>query len=314
MDYSAIGQTTHLAARMEQLAPPGTIRLTAETLRLAEGLVQVTPLGPVPVKGLPDPVEVCELVGAGPARTRLQAFAARGLTPFVRRQAELEALHQALAQAGAGHGQVVSVIGEPGVGKTRLFHEFTHAPHIHSWLRLESSSASYGKATPYLPIIDLLKSYFQIEDRDDGRRVREKLTGRLLTLDPTLGPTVPAFLTLLKVPVEEASWLALDPPQRRQRTLEALKHVLLRESQAQPFLLVFENLHWIDAETQAFIDGLVESLPAARLLLPVNYRPEYQHGWARKTYYSQLRLDPLPPRAPRPYWRASWGMRPVWRR
>jgi class 3 adenylate cyclase/tetratricopeptide (TPR) repeat protein len=295
MDYSAIGQTTHLAARMEQLAPPGTIRLTAETLRLAEGWVHVTPLGPVPIKGLPDPVEVCELVGAGPARTRLQAFAARGLTPFVGRQAELAALHQALAQAEAGHGQVVAVIGEPGVGKTRLFHEFTHTSHTHGWLRLESSSASYGKVTPYLPIIDLLKAYFQIEDRDDGRRVREKLTGRLLTLDPLLGPTVPAFLSLLEVPVEDSYWQALEPPQRRQRTLDALKHALLRESQVQPLLLVFENLHWIDAETQAFLDGLVESLPAARMLLLVNYRPEYHHSWRNKTYYTQLRLDPLAP-------------------
>ena len=295
MDYSAIGQTTHLAARMEQLAPPGSIRLTADTLRLAEGWVQVTPLGPVPVKGLPAPVEVCELVGAGPARTRLQAFAARGLTPFVGRQAELAALHQALEQAEAGHGQVVAVIGEPGVGKTRLFHEFTHASRTQGWLLLESSSTSYGKATPYLPVIDLLKAYFQIEDRDDGRRMREKLTGRLLTLDPALGPTLPAFLALLEVPVEDASWQALDPSQRRQRTLDALKRLLLRESQVQPLLLVFENLHWIDAETQAFLDGLVESLPAARLLLLVNYRPEYQHGWRKKTYYTQLRLDPLPP-------------------
>ena len=295
MDYSAIGQTTHLAARMEQLAPPGSIRLTADTLRLAEGWVQVTPLGPVPVKGLPDPVEVCELVGAGPARTRLQAFAARGLTPFVGRQAELAALHQALEQAGAGHGQVVAVIGEPGVGKTRLFHEFTHASRTQGWLLLESSSTSYGKATPYLPVIDLLKAYFQIEDRDDGRRMREKLTGRLLTLDPALGPTLPAFLALLEVPVEDPHWQALDPAQRRQRTLDALKRLLLRESQVQPLLLVFENLHWIDAETQVFLDGLVESLPAARLLLLVNYRPEYQHGWRTKTYYTQLRLDPLPP-------------------
>jgi class 3 adenylate cyclase/tetratricopeptide (TPR) repeat protein len=175
MEYSAIGQTTHLAARMEQLAPPGTIRLTGDTLRLAEGFVQVTPLGPVPVKGLPAPVEVYELFGAGPARTRLQAFAARGLTPFVGRQAELEALYQALAQAEAGHGQVVSVIGKPGVGKTRLFHEFAHTSHTHGWLRLESRSASYGKATPYLPIIDLLKAYFQLEDRDDGRRMEESM-------------------------------------------------------------------------------------------------------------------------------------------
>jgi len=295
MDYTAVGQTTHLAARMEQMAKPGSVLTTGETLRLAEGFVQVKALGPASVKGLADSVEVFELAGAGSSRTRMQAFAARGLTRFVGRQVEFEALHQALVQAEAGHGQVVSVIGEPGVGKTRLFHEFTHASRTHGWLRLESSSASYGKATPYLPIIDLLKAYFQVEDRDDGRRIREKLTGRLLTLDPTLGPTVPAFLALLEVPVEDAAWQALDPPQRRQRTLEALKHGLLRESQVQPLLLVFENLHWIDAETQAFLDGLVESLPAARMLLLVNYRPEYQHRWSQKTYYTQLRLDPLPP-------------------
>jgi class 3 adenylate cyclase len=127
MDYSAIGQTTHLAARMEQLAPPGTIQLTAETLRLVEGWVRVTPLGPMSVKGMPARVAVYELIGAGPARTRLQALATRGLTPFVGRQAELGALHRALAQAGAGQEQMVAVIGEAGVGKTRLFHEFTEA-------------------------------------------------------------------------------------------------------------------------------------------------------------------------------------------
>jgi tetratricopeptide (TPR) repeat protein len=295
MDYSAIGQTTHLAARMEQLAHPGSILMTGETLRLAEGQVQVTALGPVPVKGLSEPVEVCELVGAGHVRTRLQAFAARGLTPFVGRQAELSALRQALEQAGAGHGQVVAVIGEPGVGKTRLFHEFTQAAHIRGWLLLESRSTSYGQATSYLPVIDLLKTYFQIEDRDEARKIREKVAGKLVALETALGPTLPAFLALLEVPVEEAFWQALEPSQRRQRTLDALKRLLLRESQVQPVLLVVENLHWIDAETQAFLDGLVESLPAARLLLLVNYRPEYQHGWGQKTYYTQLRLDPLPP-------------------
>ena len=296
MDYSAIGQTTHLAARMEQLALPGSIRLTADTVRLAEGWVQVASLGPVPVKGLPAPVEVCELVGAGPARTRLQAaFAARGLTPFVGRQTDLAALHQALAQAEAGHGQVVAVIGDAAMGKTRLLHEFTQASPTHGWLRLESSATSYGQATPYLPLIDLLKAYVQLEDRDDARRIHEKLTGRLLTLDASLGPSLPAFLALLEGPVEDTSWLALDPSQRRQRTLDALKRLLLRESQVQPLLLVVENLHWIDTETQAFLDGLVESLPAARLLLLVNYRPEYQHGWGTKTFYTQLRLDALPP-------------------
>ena len=294
MDYSAIGQTTHLAARMEQLTTPGSILLTAETLRLVEGLVQVNALGPVPVKGLTAPVEVFELVGATAVRTRLQA-AARALTRFVGRQAELEALRQALERTGTGHGQVVAVVGEAGVGKSRLLYEFTRSPHIHGWLLLEGSSVSYGKAMPYLPVRELLKAYFQIEERDEGQRIREKVTGKLLTLDPALGPTLPAFLTLLDVPLDDPSWQALDPPQRRQRTLDAMKRLLLRESQAQPLLLVFENLHWLDAETQTLLDSLIEGLPTARVLLLVNYRPEYTHGWESKTYYTQLRLDPLPP-------------------
>ena len=178
MDYSAVGQTTHLAARMEQLAAPGSILLTAATLRLVEGLVRVQALGPVPVKGLAEPVEVFELVGVTALRRRLQAAVARGLSPFVGRQPELEALQQALARAGAGQGQVVALIGEPGVGKSRLVYEFLHSHHTQGWLRLESSSVSYGKATAYLPVCDLLKAYCHIEDRDDLRTVRAKITGQ----------------------------------------------------------------------------------------------------------------------------------------
>jgi class 3 adenylate cyclase/tetratricopeptide (TPR) repeat protein len=295
MDYTAVGQTTHLAARMEQLARPGTALLTADTLRLVEGYVEVKPLGPVPVKGVPEPVEVYELLRAGPVRSRLQAAVARGLTRFVGRDTEMEHLRQALAHAGAGHGQVVAGVGEAGVGKSRLLYEFTRSHHTHGWLQLASHSVSYGKATAYLPVLDLLKGYFQIEPHDDARRLREKVTGKLLTLDRSLEPMLSALLALLEVPVEDPEWQAFDPPQRRRRTLEAVKRLLLRESQVQPLCLVFEDLHWIDAETQALLDGLVESLPTARLLLLVNYRPEYQHGWGGKTYYTQLRLDPLPP-------------------
>jgi class 3 adenylate cyclase len=294
MDYTAVGQTTHLAARMEQIAMPGSILITADVLRLAEGYVQVDPLGPIPIKGLQAPVEVYEVTGAGPVRTRLEAAAARGLTRFVGRDAELDQLRQALDRAGGGHGQVVAVIGEPGVGKSRLFWEFLQSHRTQGWSQLDSRSVSYGKATPYLPVIDLLKAYGQIEARDDARRIREKLTGKLLTLDETLKPTLPALLALLEVPVEEQAWHALDPLQRRRQTLEAVKRLLLRESQVQPVLVVFEDLHWIDTETQAVLDLLVESLPTARILLLVNYRPEYQHGWGSKTSYTQLRLDPLP--------------------
>ena len=297
MDYTAVGQTTHLAARMEQLATPGSIRLTAETLHLAEGFVQVTPLGPVPIKGLGEPVEVFELVGAGVARTRLEAAARRGLTRFVGRTAELEQLGGTLDRARLGHGQVVAVVGEPGVGKSRLFWELTHSHRLDGWLILQSGSVSYGKATAYLLVIELLRGYFEIDSRDDPRKIREKVTGKVLTVAPAVGVAVPALLALLDVPIEDASWLALDPVQRRQRTLDAVKHLLLRESQGQPLLVIFEDLHWIDAETQALLDALVESLPTTRLLLLVSYRPEYQHGWASRTYYSQLRLDALPPKS-----------------
>ncbi len=299
MDYTAVGQTTHLAARMEQMAIPGSILMTMSTLGTAEGYVTVKPLGPVTVKGLGEAIEVFELTGAGLARTRLQAGAARGLTRFVGRDAEVEAVRVGLERARGGRGQVVALVGEPGVGKSRLVWEFTHSHRTHDWLVIESGSVSYGKATAYLPVIDLLKAYFQIEDRDDVRKIREKVTGKLLALDDTLGGTLPAFLALLDVPVSEPGWQALDPPQRRQRTLEAVRRLLLRESQIQPLLLVFEDLHWIDGETQALLDGLVEGLPSVRIFLLVNYRPEYEHRWGSKTYYTQLRLDPLRPESAR---------------
>jgi class 3 adenylate cyclase len=295
MDYSAVGETTHLAARMEQLATPGTIRLTAATLRLVEDVVQVQALGLVPVKGLVEPVEVFELVGASGTRRRVQAAAARGPTRFVGRQTELTALTEALERASAGHGQVVALVGEAGVGKSRLVYECVHSYRTQGWLVLESASVSYGKATPYFPVIDLLKRYCHTEERDDSRTIRAKVTGQVLTLDATLQDTVPALLALLDALPDNDPFLRLDPPQQRQRTLEALTRVLLRESQVQPLLLVFEDLHWIDTETQALLDRLVDSLPTAHLLLLINYRPEYQHGWASKTYYAQLRLDPLPP-------------------
>jgi class 3 adenylate cyclase/tetratricopeptide (TPR) repeat protein len=307
MDYSAVGQTTHLAARMEQLATPGSTRLTGETLRLAEGFVEVIPIGPVPVKGLAGTVEVFELAGPSATRTRLQAAAARGLTRFVGRTHELDHLRQALDKARGGQGQVVAAVGEPGVGKSRLVWEFIHSHRTQGWLVLESSSVSYGKATAYLPVIDLCKSYFRIEARDDARSIREKVTGKLLTLDESLRAMVPGFLSLLDVATDDAAWDALDAGQRRRRTIDGLRRMLLRESQVQPLCLVFEDLHWVDAETQGLLDAVVESLPTARLLLVVNYRPEYRHGWGSKTYYSQLRLDPLPTESAEEVLRALLG-------
>jgi class 3 adenylate cyclase/tetratricopeptide (TPR) repeat protein len=295
MDYSAVGQTTHLAGRMEQLATPGSILLTADTRRLAEGLVQVKALGPIPVRGLPEPIEVFELVGASLVRSRFQAKVAGGLTRFVGRETELAALVQALERAGAGHGQVVALVGEAGVGKSRLVYEVVHSHQTQGWRVLESASVSYGKATSYFPVTDLLRRYTHVEERDEPRTIRAKVMGQVLTLDEALQETIPALLALLDAVPADSPFLRLDPPQRRQCTLDACKRLLLRESQAQPLLLVFEDLHWMDAESQALLARLVDSLPTARLLLLVNYRPEYQHGWGSKTSYTQLRLDPLPP-------------------
>jgi class 3 adenylate cyclase/tetratricopeptide (TPR) repeat protein len=295
MDYTAVGQTTHLAARMEQLALPGTIVVTPATRDLVEGLLAVSSLGPMPVKGLTEPLEVFEVTGVGAARTRLHAAARRGLTRFVGRDSELEQLWRVQELAAKGRGQVAAVVGEAGVGKSRLVYEFTHSHRLQGWLVLEAASVSYGKATSYLPVIALLKSYFKIQDRDDQREVREKVTGKLLALDRTLEPTLSALLSLLDVPVEDPTWQTAVPEQRRRQTLDGVKRLLLREAREQPLVVVFEDLHWIDGETQALLDGLVESLGSARILLLVDYRPEYQHGWSRKTYYCQLRLDALPP-------------------
>jgi class 3 adenylate cyclase/tetratricopeptide (TPR) repeat protein len=301
MDYSAIGRTTHLAARMEQLASPGSILLTPSTLELVEGFVVVKPLGMVPIKGLALPLEVHEATGVGPARTRFQAVARRGLTRFVGRDAELEQLRRARQLAGDGRGQVVAVVAEAGVGKSRLVYELTHSHRPEGWLVLECGAVSYGKAMSYLPVVNLLKSYFEIQDRDSLQAISDKVAAKLLALDRALEPTLPALLTLLDVPMnpsagsgQAAAWQALDPGQRRQRTLDAVRRLLLREARARPLLLIVEDLHWVDSETQALLDGLVEGLASARLLLLATYRPEYQHDWAGKTSYSQMRLNALP--------------------
>jgi class 3 adenylate cyclase/tetratricopeptide (TPR) repeat protein len=293
MDYTAVGQTSHLAARMEQLADPGTTFLTAETLALTEGFVRATALGPMAVKGLPGPVEVYELAGVSVVRSRLQAAAVRGLSPFVGRAEETNQLRRAVDRAQQGQGQVVAIVGEPGVGKSRLTFELTHSHRVEGWLVLEAGASSHGKATSYLPISTLLRSYFKLGERDTYEDMRTKISARLFALSESLWPAAHAFEALLGVPIENTRWQGLEPRQRRQHTLEALKHLVLRESQIQPLLLVLEDLHWLDAETQAWLDGLVDGLPAARLLLLVTYRPEYQHPWSNRTYYTQLRVDPL---------------------
>lgn len=293
MVYSAVGQTTHLAARMEQIATPGSILITGETLRLAEGFVEVRPLGAVPVRGLAVPVETFELIGAGSVRSRLQAAAARGLTRFVSRAAEMALLCDALAGAGEGQGQVVALVGEAGVGKSRLVHEFIRSRDTRGWLILESNVVSYGRETPYLPVIEFLKSYFEIDARDDGQAIREKVTLRILMVDRLLQDVIPPVLDLLEALPEDHVFRALEPLQRRHLTVTGITRLLLAESRSQPIVVVFEDLHWNDSLTLGLLEGLITSLSDARILLLVSYRPEHHDEWKTRPRYRQLRVEPL---------------------
>lgn len=291
-DYDPVGNSIHIASRMESIAVPGSIVASEHTRNLTEGYFAFKALGATPIKGLREPLAVFEVLGPGPLRTRLQMSASRGLARFVGRARELEQLREARARSQAGHGQIVGVVGEPGVGKSRLCHEFKLlAPR--DCLVLETFSISHGKAYPYLPLIELLRNYCQITAQDDERRRREKLTGKLLTLDRALEDCLPYLFHLLGAAEPGSALAQMDAQIRQQRTFEAIKRLLVRESLAQPLELIIEDLQWLDSETEAFLAFLGESVANARILLLVNFRPEYRHDWSRKSYYTQLRLDPL---------------------
>jgi class 3 adenylate cyclase/tetratricopeptide (TPR) repeat protein len=291
VEYSAIGQTTHLAARMEQLARPGTTLITDATRRAADRYIEVESHGPVPIKGLKQPVEVFELRGATPA-SRLRATAG-ALNRFLGRDGEMRRLEEVLEQAGAGRGQAVGVVGEAGVGKSRLVWEFTRSPRTHDWLLLEAPSASYTTATPYAPITTLLQAYFQVEPTDDVARIRTKVAARLLELDGQLHWALPAILSLGNIPTDDPEWESLEPAERRRRIFAAVTRIVLREAERRPVLLVVENLHWADSETSALVDTLVDEIGEARVLLLASYRSEHRPPWRERPHCSEVRLDPL---------------------
>jgi class 3 adenylate cyclase/tetratricopeptide (TPR) repeat protein len=292
-DYTGVGETAHLAARMEQIAKPGSILATAETKKLAEGYVEMKPLGPLPVKGLSENIPVYEVTGAGAARTRLQAAAARGLTPFVNREAEFDQLDRAKQIVARGRGQAVAIVGEAGVGKSRFVDQFMHAHHATDWLVLESNSASYERTTPYLPVIELLRQYFNISSQDSTASIRQKVTEKVLALDPSLQHVTAPLLHLLDSLEEEHPFRFFDLVQRRQQTYEAVIRLLLKETEKRPGLVVFEDLHWYDSLTLGLIGELFAAAQAARLLLVLTYRLGHAGPWKNQPNFQELRLDPL---------------------
>jgi class 3 adenylate cyclase/tetratricopeptide (TPR) repeat protein/DNA-binding XRE family transcriptional regulator len=291
--YTAVGPAVRVAARLAHLADDGEILLSGETSRLVEGHVESRSICPAPEGGLVEPVEIFELVDVGPPRSRFRAARVRPLSGFVGREAELNALMLPMGRARDGRGQVIAVIGEPGVGKSRLVYEFLQSTTPAGWTILEGEGVPHGTGAPYLPLAGLLLASFGIGSSDTVELIREKVAGIIARSDLALETMLPALLDLFDAKTDDHAWAALDPAQRRRQTLDAVRWLLLRESQERPLLLVVEDLHWIDSETQAFLDELVESLPAARLLLLVTYRPEYRHTWTNHSYYTQLRVDPL---------------------
>jgi class 3 adenylate cyclase/tetratricopeptide (TPR) repeat protein len=293
MDYATVGQTVHLAARMEQMASPGSVFTTAETVRLAEGYVDVKPLGSLPVKGLAESVSTYEVVGAGAARTRLQAAARRGLTSFVDREVELEQLRSAQQLAETGQTQVAAIVAEAGFGKSRLLHEFLHSPSTTDRLILQSTPPSYCRAISYLPVIELLKQYFRINNNDTTQAIREKASGKMLALDPALQDAVPPILDLLDSLNGDHPFRSLDPSEHRRKTYQAVIRLLLTESCRRPIIAAFEDLHWYDTLTLGLLDELIVSAHNVRLLIIVTYRPEYGDRWRNRPNYRQLRVYPL---------------------
>jgi predicted ATPase len=259
---------------------------------MIEGYFQLKELGKTSIKGVSEPVELFEVIGIGPLRTRLQAAARRGLTRFIGRDGEMAQMRHALELTREGRGQVVAAMGEAGVGKSRLFFEFK-AVAEGGCLVLEGYSVSHGKASAYLPVTELLREYFGITSDDDDRTRRERILGKVLGLDRSLEDTLPYLYSLFGIPEAGDSLAQMDPQIRRRRTQEVIKRILLRESLNQPLIVIFEDLQWIDGETQALLNLLVDAIASARILLVVNYRPDYHHDWGSRTHYTQLRLDPL---------------------
>ena len=300
-EYTAIGHAANLAARMQPLAPIGSIAVTEHLRRLGEGYFQFRAMGEAHVKGVTDPVNVYEVSGLGQLRTRLQIAAERGLTKFTGRQGEIEQIRRLLDLVKSGRGQILAAVGEPGIGKSRLFFEFKAIVPKDAMV-LETVAVSHGKVSAYLPVIELLRSYFGISDEDDRHMRSEKINDKILTLDRTLEGTIPSLLSLLGLggdePLEQTQGGSglLDPAEpetRKRRIVDAIKRIILRESLNQPMVIIFEDLHWIDGETQRFLDLLTDSIGSAKVLLLVNCRPQYTHGWSNRSYYTQLRLDQL---------------------
>jgi class 3 adenylate cyclase/tetratricopeptide (TPR) repeat protein len=295
MDYTAVGDTTNVAARLQSLAEPGTILIGEATQRLVEGYTRSAAQGPVQVKGRTEPVQVYEVTGRRQGRSRLEVSIERGLTPLVGRERELNLLHTCLTRVKAGRGQVVGIVGEPGIGKSRLLYEFHKALEGEPNIWLEGHCVAHGQNTPYLPLLEILRTSFQIEDGDTALQLREKLRQGLRQLDVSFEELLPYVAELFGLVIEDNTLAQLPPHLKQWKTFEALRAMTMAGSQRRPHVIVIEDLHWLDKASEEYLTFLIESLAGMPVLLLTTHRPGYAVRWAAKTYYTQIALDRLTP-------------------
>ncbi len=293
VEYTAVGHTVGLAQRMESLAEPGKAYLTEHTAKLVSGYLDFDDLGEFDVKGVSEPVRVHALAGAGGAHTRLDISRARGFSRFVGRGDELATLDAALEQARSGNGAVVGVVGEAGVGKSRLCHEFVERCRRRGIPVYEAQGQAHGREIPFLPVLQMMRSYFAIAESDSDQQAREKIAGRMLLLDDAFAESLPLVFDFLAVPDPHRPAPRMDPDARQRALLEMVKRLVHTSSQSNPGINLLEDAHWFDPGTELFVTQFVEAIQGSRTLGILNFRPEYSAPWMRKSYYRQISLAPL---------------------
>ncbi len=293
MDYTAVGDTSNLASRIEKKATPGTSLVSANTYKLTRDFFEFKSLGKFEVKGKAAPQEVFELIKAGEVDTRIGASVAKGLTRFMGRKSSMAALMDAYNKAQSRSGQVIGIVGEDGVGKSRFILEFENRLVKGKFTYLEGRCLQYGGSMIYAPILDILRSHFEIKEGDPEILIKKKMKEKILQIDEKLQGVLPSFHELFSLTVEDEAYQKLGAMQKREKTFEALRDLLVRESQNRPIILVVDDLHWIDKTSEEFLSYLIESLVNTHILLIILYRPEYTHIWGSKSYYSQIGLSQL---------------------